>query len=66
MSRPNPYTKQLNDPDSTMVKDALTRRCIVCGAKPGRACTNTMVSASTMPSGVPLPDRIVHYARTTE
>jgi hypothetical protein len=61
MTRPNPYTAQLNDPDSPMVKDALTRPCIVCKAKPANQpnCTDIY--------GAPeLVGRLVHFARTVE
>jgi hypothetical protein len=53
----NPFG-ELADPDSLLVRDALTRRCEVCKAKPGRECTNT-VTAQTELRG-----RLVHYART--
>lgn len=30
---------QLNDPDSPLVRDAKSRRCDQCHAKPGQPCT---------------------------
>jgi hypothetical protein len=50
----------LGNPFSKIVKDALTRKCEVCRAKPGEHCTNTILN------GHPLHGRIVHYARATE
>jgi hypothetical protein len=58
VTRPNLGT-DINDPDSTIVRDALTRRCIVCKAKPNQPCTN-IYGAS------PLKGRLVHFARTVE
>jgi uncharacterized membrane protein len=60
MTRPNPYVTQLNDPDSDMVKDALTRRCIVCHAKP-----STEPNCTDIYGVSPLKGRLVHFARTT-
>lgn len=48
----------LADPASPAVKDALTRACRVCKAKPGTYCTN-------LTNSQPLPGRLVHYDRTT-
>lgn len=48
----------LNNPDSPVVRAALTRRCEVCKARPDEDCRNTMVP------GTALPGRLVHYART--
>ena len=48
---------ELGHRNSDIVKDALTRKCEVCKAKPGADCTNIV-------NGYPLQDRVVHYART--
>ena len=47
----------LGDPDSDVVRDALTRKCEVCKAKPNEECVNTITK------GAALPGRLVHYAR---
>jgi hypothetical protein len=58
MSRHN-LAVEMNDPNSQMVQEALTRRCIVCHAKPRKPCTNIY--------GAPeLAGRLVHFARTAE
>lgn len=50
---------ELNDRTCAVVQDALSRRCIVCKAKPGNDCTN-------LTDGGPLPGgRIAHHARTS-
>lgn len=63
MTRPNPYI-QLTDRDSAIVRDALTRRCEICKAKPGDDCIDTLAVG---PAGYmkPLRGRLVHYARTS-
>jgi len=40
------------------VGDSIARYCVVCKAKPGAPCTNTIKP------GEPLPGRTYHYART--
>lgn len=49
----------ISDPDSPVVQDALTRRCLICKAEPGQLCT-----PSPIPNCGELPGRIVHFART--
>jgi hypothetical protein len=51
---------ELTHRDSATVKDALTRRCEVCRAKPGEDCNNTLRP------GVAMPGRLIHYARTVD
>lgn len=50
-------TQRLNDPNSGLVRDALTRRCVLCHAPPDARCTSPI-------DGTPLADRIIHLART--
>jgi uncharacterized membrane protein len=50
-------SQRLNDPDSDLVRDALTRKCVLCHATPDTRCTSPI-------NGKPMPDRIVHLART--
>lgn len=50
--------EELGDRLSATVQGALTRKCEVCHAKPGDDCTNTINAA------LPLPNRVVHFART--
>ena len=49
----------LTNPDSPLVRDALTRTCIICKARPNQPCHNTINPNQ------PLPARIVHIARAT-
>jgi hypothetical protein len=49
--------EELNLRTSATVVAALTRKCEVCKAQPGADCTNTINS------GLPLPGRLVHFAR---
>lgn len=50
--------RELTDPDSALIKDALTRRCGLCNAPKGVLCSNTIHS------GHPLPDgRLIHHGR---
>lgn len=56
----------LSDRTCAVVQAALSRRCIVCKAKPGNDCTS--ISARTgdpNPGGLLPGGRIVHYARTS-
>ena len=52
------YAEQINDPDSELVRGALTRRCLLCKAQPGSLCTNTISFDAS------LDGRIIHHART--
>jgi hypothetical protein len=47
---------ELNNPDSSVVKAALERRCRICQAEPKDPCTNPT-------DGGCLPGRIVHIER---
>lgn len=51
---------QLNDPDSPLVRDALTRKCGICRARPGDYCTGMPIHAG------PLKGRLVHHERTAQ
>ncbi|WP_158213493.1 zinc finger domain-containing protein [Mycobacterium avium] len=46
---------KLANPDSPLVRDALTRACALCGAPTHQRCINR--------DGKPLARRIVHYQR---
>ena len=50
--------KQLRDPSSGAVTEALTRRCDLCNAKPGEHCTNPIRPNHPLPGG-----RLIHYGR---
>lgn len=52
--------ERLNDPNSDLVRDALTRTCDGCKAGIGVLCHNHIRI------GEPLPGRLVHIARTTD
>ena len=52
--------EQLNDPDSDLVRDALTRSCDGCKAPAGVLCHNHIQI------GEPLPGRLVHIGRTAK
>lgn len=52
--------EQLGDRNSTIVRDALTRKCILCNAPPDNECTNLPINS------FPLSGRLVHLARTSE
>jgi hypothetical protein len=56
-NRPPSLYTQLGNADSPIVREAKTRRCEVCHAKPGENCNNNILG------GIPLQGRIVHYAR---
>lgn len=49
--------EQLMDPNSDIVREALTRTCDLCGAKVGQVCRNVIQP------GQPLPGRIIHIGR---
>jgi hypothetical protein len=50
--------ERLNDPDSPLVRDALTRKCRICKAKPGDDCKAMPIRYG------PLKGRLVHHERT--
>jgi hypothetical protein len=50
---------ELNDPDSPLVRDALTRKCHICAAVRGEPCRPTIKNQTA------LPGRLVHIERTT-
>lgn len=50
---------QLTNPDSELVKNALTRTCRICHVKPGYHCTN-LTDNRPLPGG-----RLVHHDRTS-
>lgn len=61
-------TSKLANPNSRHVKNALTRPCPLCDAQPGQLCVRTtqnidgrIIDCRT--KGMPLRNRIVHYAR---
>lgn len=47
----------LSDPTDPKFRQAMKRKCELCGAKPGRPCWNTIDDAA------PLPGRLIHHAR---
>lgn len=47
----------LTNPESDIVRQALTRRCKLCHQPAGIRCTSPI-------NGKPLTDRIVHHVRT--
>lgn len=49
--------EQLTDPNSEMVREALTRRCDGCGAAIGVLCHNHIQP------GADLPGRLIHLGR---
>lgn len=58
MTRSN-LAADINNPDSDMVRAALTRRCIVCKATP-----STTPNCTDIYGASPLKGRLVHFART--
>ena len=56
-SHTEPITRQITDPDSEMVQEALTRRCHICRAPIGTLCANPIRPGS------PLPGRLIHLHR---
>jgi hypothetical protein len=52
-----PVLSYLSDQQDPRFKDAMKRKCEVCGAAKGRPCWNTIDSEK------PLPNRLIHHAR---
>ncbi len=48
----------LSDPDDPRFQAAMRNTCEICDAKPRRPCWNTINTAD------PLPNRLIHHART--
>ncbi len=50
--------RELTDPDSALIRDALTRKCDLCGAAKGVLCSDTIQSGHKLPDG-----RLIHHGR---
>lgn len=61
MSGPS-LDEQIRNPESALVRDALTRKCEVCRVASGVYCANTMPLGGLLAEAF---GRLVHLARTS-